>query len=242
MALAPGTTSGTYNGNFSNAKVVFEAFDRIGIRAPSLTRHHMLSARDSLFLELESWSTKGGPNLWKVIDGTINLQAGVGTYQLPTSLITLTEVWYSIVDGIAPGVNSDRIMIPINRSQYAMISNKLQQGTPTQFWFERLQVPEVTLWQVPQSGQVAPNYIVQWFGLRQIQDANLATGEVPDVVYRSLDALCACMAERLAEKFAPDRLAVMEQRAAKAWAQFATDDQEMGPVTMQPNLSGYGRI
>jgi hypothetical protein len=246
MATVPGTSSGTYSFSPSNYSVVTEAFDRVRIRPPELTRHHMNSARLSLNLELLDWSNSG-INLWKVVSGTVNLQPGVAIYNIDPSIETLTEVYYTQVNGDGAGQNNDRIMVPITRTQYAMIPNKLTQGTPTQYWFEMLAQPTITFWQVPQIG--VPNYVASYFALQRIQDANLGNGETPNVVYRGLEALCARMALRLFDKFGPTdplQSSEMEKRliahAQVAWDNFQTRDQESGPLMIQPAVGVYGRM
>lgn len=242
----PGTSSSTYGFGLSNGEILFESFDRIGVRPQMITRHHLTSARNSLNLELLTWVNSGAP-LWKIVSGTIELVANQAVYTLPTNLVTLTEMWYSQVNANGTGQNSDRIMVPLTRTEYAMIPNKLQPGTPTQFWYEMLAAPQVTLWQVPFTG--APTYVCNWFGLQQIQDAGIGSGETPDVVYRALEALCARLALRLFSKFGPENPAVrqvkrqeLKEEADTAWADFATRDQEMGPQMIQPAIGVYGKI
>lgn len=245
MALS---TSGTYNFTLPNASVVLEAFDRIGIQPPQVSRHMLASARTSLNLEFIDWENSGF-NFWKLTSGSLTLVAGTGTYLMPSNLVTVEEVYYSQVNALGTGVNSDRMLTPITRDQYAMITNKNQQGVPTQYWFQMLQTPQITLWEVPQSGQAAPNYTVSWYGLQQMQDANLGVGEVPDVARRGIDALCARMAVRLAEKFGPKdpnaRTQMMMEKktlAAEAWDKFARRDQEPGAMSYRPNIRAYARM
>lgn len=248
MALAPGSTSGTWNfGTLSNAGVVIEAFERCEWALPELERHHFISARQSINLELLAWSN-AGTNLWKIINGTINLTYGTPTYTLPTNLVTLTDVWYTTVNGNGAGYNLDRILVPITREQYAMLPNKYQPGTPTQFWFEFLATPQITIYQPSQF--TAPAYVINWFGLQQIEDSNIGGGQSPDVVPRALDALCAKLAMRLFQKFphkiaAPLRgakRAALKEEADEAWMLFTARDQEMGPTLIQPNVGIYGRM
>jgi len=235
----PGDTSGTYDFTLSNASVVTEAFDRINMPPQSLERHHMVSARTSLNLALQAFSNRGVA-LWKITSGTINLVAATATYAMSANLVDITEVYYSTVNGNGSGYNSDRILTPLTRTQYAMLPNKLQPGTPTAYWFQRLATPQLTLWQPPAAG--APNYVVNWYGIQRIEDAGIAGGETPDVVYRGLDALCAELAARLAMKFAPALRDARKADAMEAWAEFTANDQEAGPVLMQPNVAGYGRM
>ena len=241
MAVTPGTTSGTYGFALSNGEIIIEAFDRIGVRPQQLDRHHMMSARTSINLELLNWANIGF-NLWKETSGTIDIASGTATYTMPTNLVTVTEVWYSLVNGLGSGINSDRIMLPMTRTQYAQLPNKLQQGTPTQFWYQMLAVPQITLWQVPAPGADAPTYVVNWYGLERMQDAEPTSGQTPDVVYRGLEALCARLSWRLAEKFAPARMAEKKELADAAFYDMQTRDQEMGPLLIQPQVGVYGRI
>lgn len=240
------TTSGAFSFQMSNASILFEAFDRIGVRPPQVDRHMMISARNSMNLEFIDWEDAGF-NFWKLTSGTIALVAGQAVYQLPSSLVTLTDVWYTNVNALGAGSNSDRIMTPMQRSEYAQISNKDQQGTPYQYWFQMLVPPQITLWEVPAIG--APNYVVNWYGLQQMQDANMGSGETPDVPRRALEALTARMAFRLCEKFGPQqpqaRQALMSEKKAladDAWEKFQRRDQEPGPTLILPNVAGYARM
>jgi hypothetical protein len=243
----PGTSSGTTAFTLSNGEILFEAAERCGKNPAEITRNHMISLRRSLNLELVRWSLRG-VNLWKVVEATITLVAGQATYALPSDLVTLTELWYSTQNGPvlpvppppSPGITTDRFMAPLTRTEYAMIPNKTQTGIPTQYWFERLAAPQLTLWQVPAYG--APYATLNYFYLQRIFDANLGSGETPDVVYRGLDALCSGITARFAEKFAPEMFKDKKAQAAEDWEYFITNDQETGPFMMTPNVSVYGRL
>jgi len=236
----PGMSSGTYGFAPSNAAILYEAFDRIQIRPTAVDRHHLQSGTLSLNLELQRFSNLGINN-WKMITGVINLVAGQATYVLPPTLVTMTEMYYTTVNGNGAGYNLDRIMRPMTREQYAMIPNKLQPGDPTQFWFQRLEVPQVTIWQPAIQG--APEYIINWNALQRIQDAGIASGETPDIVYRGFDALCAALAHRLAVKFSPPPIQQLRKvEATEAWNDFVANDIENGPMIMQPNVGIYGRM
>ena len=240
----PGQSSGTQTFFLSNSELVFEAFDRCQVRPTEITRHHLISARRSMNLELLDWSNKG-INLWEMVQAQLTLIAGQPTYTLPQNLVTVTEMYFSTVNANGAGFNSDRIMIPITRTQYAQIPNKLQPGTPTQYWLERLEAPVMTIWQPPFQG--GPAYVINYNYLQRIDDAGLATGETPDVPYRALEALCCGLAKRVAKKFAPAglRQQIVAETASdftEAWNNFITNDQEDGPMIMQPNVGGYGRM
>ena len=241
------TSSGTYGFAPTNFSLIIEAFDRIPDRPPELTQHQILSARTSLNLEMISWEN-AGLNGWKIVVGTINLVAGTATYSLPANVVMLTDLLYTTVNGGGAGVNSDRIMTPIAKSQYAEITNKLQAGTPSQYWLDLLMPqPQVTIWQPPAVG--APTNILSYYGLQQTQDAGIGGGETPDAPRRAFDALAARLTLRLAEKFGPKdpqaREGLMKEKAMiaeQAWDLFTRRDQDMGAIKIQPNISGYARI
>ncbi len=242
-------SSGTWNFALSNFSIVADAFERIQIPPESTTPQQLISARNSLNLELLEWSNRGF-NFWKLTSGTINLVVNQATYVLPSTLVTLTELWYSVVNGGGTGVNQDRIMVPIDRTSYAQIVNKLQPGIPTQYWLQMLSpAPQITIWQVPQSGQVAPAAVLNWYGLEQIEDANVSGAETPDIHYRATEALIAGLALRLCEKFGPTqpqaRQAMMLEKktlADNAWNNLERRDQEPGYITFRPNIFAYGRM
>ena len=243
-----GATSGLFSFQLSNSGVIFEAFDRIGKRPPQVDRHMVASARISLNLELLDWSNEGW-NFWKTTSGTINLAANQPTYALPPDLVTIEELYYSQLNTLGSGINSDRMMVPITRTQYAAVVNKLQPGIPSQYWFQMLDPPQVTIWPVPAMGQVAPSFVLNWFGLQQMEDANPYGGEVPDIHYRATDTLCAKMAVRLCEKFGPEdadsRTELMTEKkmiADASWMALQRRDQEPGNVTFRPMVYPYARM
>lgn len=241
-------TSGTFNFALTNTSILFEAFDRIQIDPELITPRQMVSARVSLNLELETWDNEGF-NFWKTTSGTIPLLNNQETYTLPTNLSVLTELWYSQVNALGTGVNQDRIMVPMTRSDYAFITNKLQPGLPTRYWLQMTIPQQITIWEVPQAGAVAPNVVLNWFGLQQIQDANTGGTETPDIPYRAIEALCAKMALRLCEKFGPKdpqarQQLMLEKKtiADSAWNNMARRDQEPGDMIIRPNVGVYGRL
>ena len=234
------TTSGTYAFEMANAQLLSEAFDRIQIRGPALTRSHLISAHQSLNLEMTRWGNLG-INLWKVSSGTINLVAGTATYALPQQMELLTDLSYRTVGGSSAQDDTDRYMMTLTRQQYAMMPAKGTQGVPTQYWFQRMPVPQITLYPVPAAG--APDYILVWYGLLRMEDASPTGGQTPDIPYRAYDALCAALAHRLAIKFSePAVVAARKADAAEAWIEFTSNDQEIGSARVAPNVGMYGRL
>lgn len=250
IAVTPGTGSLVFTGfaptitqlpsglfSLSNSDILIEAFGRIGVQPPEITRHHLLTGRNAINLEVQSW-TNESTTQWSVVTNTVQLVPGQATYQLPANMVDLFEL--TMLDTYG----NTALLLPMERSQYAAIANKLTLGVPTFYWLQKLRPPQITLWQVP----AQPN-VLTWYGLQQIQDSNLGSAEVPNVPYRGIDALCARVAVRLCEEFGPkDRRANAAMKKQKialakiAWEKFQRRDQEQGPTTIRLMTKKYRRI
>lgn len=248
------TTSGTYLYNPSIADLFLEAFGRINIFGAQITRDHIFHARRSTNLMFVAWANRGIA-LWAIDLQTISLAAGQATYTVDPATIAVLDVYYSQVNGGGVGVNADRIMTPMSRTEYAEIPNKLQTGTPTRYWFEKLAVetpaggalsgPTMTIWQPALPSQIAPNFVINFYRFRRMQDAVPQMGQQPDIHYRFLDAFAAELAVRLAQKFKPELLAnpnnSLERSKKETWDEAVETDQEDAPLTITPMLGGYWR-
>jgi len=229
------TTSGTYTYNPSIGEVVLYAFNLCQVRSTSIAQEHLNSARQAMNMLLSRWSNMG-VNLWKVDTETITLQAGVSTYSVPSDTVMILDMYSRTPSGTT---NTDRIMMPISRTEYASYPNKLQQGFPTVFWFDRLISPTVTIWPVP-DGSGSPTTIT-YYRVTQVQDANLPGGETIDVPYRWLDAFANGLAYYLARIWQPQLVGQLKQEADEAYMIAANQDTENVSVYISPMISGYFR-
>tara|TARA_R110000868_G_scaffold5086_1_gene31451 strand:+ start:63 stop:755 length:693 start_codon:yes stop_codon:yes gene_type:complete len=229
------TTSGTYSYNPSIGEVVLYAFNLCQVRSTSIAQEHLNSARQAMNMMLSRWSNMG-PDLWKVDTVTITLQAGVSTYSVPADTVMILDMYARTPSGTT---NTDRIMMPVSRSEYASYPNKLQQGFPTVFWFDRLISPTVTVWPVP-DGSGSPTTIT-YYRVTQVQDANLPGGETIDVPYRWLDAFANGLAYYLARIWQPQLVGQLKQEADEAYMIAANQDTENVSVFISPQIQGYFR-
>ena len=229
------TSSGTYSYNPSIGEVVLYSFNLCQIRSTSLAQEHLNSARQAMNMMLSRWSNMG-PDLWKVDTETITLQAGVSTYSVPSDTVMILDMYSRTPSGTT---NTDRIMMPISRTEYASYPNKLQQGFPTVFWFDRLISPTVTVWPVP-DGSGSPTTIT-YYRVTQVQDANLPGGETIDVPYRWLDAFANGLAYYLARIWQPQLVGQLKQEADEAYMIAANQDTENVSVFISPQIQGYFR-
>lgn len=226
------TTSGTHSFFPDNAEILFEAFDRIGIRGVELTREKIQSARRSMNFALQEWAIKG-INLWSIELVDIALEKGVASYDLGSDTISVLDVYINSTS------TKDRVLTSISRSTYALIPDKTVQAPPTSFWVNRsTPIPTITLWQVP---DLDDTYTLHYYRLRQLEDAKPTNSQTADIPYRFLEALTAEMTKRLAMKYAKDQYATMKLEAEEAWSIATTDDREIAPMKIVPDLSGYTR-
>jgi hypothetical protein len=229
------TTSGTTNFSPSIGEVTLYSFNLCQVRSTSLTQEHLNSARQAMNMMLSRWSNMG-PDLWKVDTETITLVAGQSTYPVPADTIMILDMYARTPAGTS---NTDRIMMPISRTEYASYPNKAQQGFPTVFWFDRLINPTVTIWPVP-DGSGAPSTIT-YYRVTQIQDANLPGGETIDVPYRWLDAFANGLAYYLSRIWQPQLSAQLKAEADEAYQIAAAQDTENVSVFISPQIAGYFR-
>jgi hypothetical protein len=226
------TTSSTYNFALSNADVMIEGYARCGVRRTELVAEHIADGRNSINLAMVKFGILI-PNLWASEQYTFPLVAGTTTYTLPARTNMILSCFIRTGSGSS---QQDRIMYGVSEYEYASFPNKNSQGFPSNFWFNRQTTPQLNFYLTPDSTQTYTAYLQI---ARQLQDANLPSGETPDVPIRFLDALCAEVAYRLSRKYAPDKEQMRKQDAAEAWAIAATNDTENVALNISPMLGGY---
>lgn len=132
----------------------------------------------------------------------------------------------------------DRIISPISRTDYAALPDKLQQGFPSVYWFDRLINPTLTIWQVPDGN--GP-YALYYYRVSQIQDAVPQSGQTADIPYRFQEAFVAAIAWHLARKWKPEIEALRKQDAAEAVALAIAEDREAVSLNIAPDTDEYYR-
>ena len=226
------TTSATYNFNPSLGELSLYVFNMIGVRNTAITQEHMSAFRLAANLALSRWSAKG-VNLWTVDLQTIALVQGVKTYSVPSNTIVMLDAY--ITQGSTNPTN--RLILPISRSEYASYANPDQQGFPTTFWFDRLLSPYVTLWPVPDGTQTSMSY----YRVRQIQDSVLTDAMTPELPVYFLDAFALECGWRLALSWAPSKVDVIKALAKEAYDDAVAQNIETAQVYISPMVGGYFR-
>lgn len=225
------TTSGTTSFNPTLGGLTIYAYQMIGVRPTELLQEHMDVARMASNLLLSRWSSQG-VNLWRVELVTQPLTQGTSTYNVDANVVNILDAYIRTTTN---GVNTDRIIMPISRSEWASYPNKQQQGFPTVIWFDRLLSPTLTVWPVPDGSQTSVNY----YALVQIEDAVLQGAKQVDIPYYFMEAFAFALAARLAAIWAPDRAAAMKAMADEAYNIAASQNIENASFYVSPMISGY---
>ena len=229
------TTSGTYTFNPSLGELTLYAFNMCGLRNTSLVQEHYESARMATNLMLSRWANQG-VNLWAVDLITTPLVTGQSTYSVDPNTVMILDAY---VVNSGSGANTDRIILPISRTEYASYPNKTQQGFPTVYWFDRLLSPTVTVWPVPNTSQ-GPTTL-KYYRVRQIQDSALTDGQTVEIPYRWMEAFATGLAARLAMIWAPQIAAGLKQIADESYGIAAAQDTEYVQMYISPMVNGYWR-
>lgn len=226
--------SGTYNFAPSSGEIIMNAFQRIKIRPTEILTTHLQSAVMELNLLLARMSNLQ-PNLWTVDLQALPLVQGTATYSLPAETVMITNAYVSTGSG---DERVDKLIWPLSQTEYASISNKNSQGTPTTFWFNRVISPTITLYLVPDG---EGPYTVYYYRVRQVQDATLSNGVNVEVPYLWLDALVAGLAHRMARIYMPELEQIRKVDADEAWNIAATQNVENVNLMIIPGLGTYYR-
>jgi hypothetical protein len=227
------STSGTYNFNPSLGELTIYAYQLIGVRPTALLQEHMDVARTSTNMMFTRWSNQG-VNLWTV-DLTVQpLTADVAQYVVTNNTVVVLDAYIRTTVGTQ---ETDRIILPISRTEYASYPNKGQQGFPTTFWFDRQLNPTITLWPVPDGTQTSLVY----YSVSRIQDANLSGAQQLDIPPIWLEAMAYGLAERLAMIWAPEKVAIFKPMADESYQIAANQNVETASQYISPQISGYWR-
>lgn len=127
----------------------------------------------------------------------------------------------------------------MNRDSYTGLTNKLQNGTPLNYNFEKLLMPKLMLWPVPIKDS---DVIVVW-RQRRVQDVGeLAQRlEVPD---RWFESIIWSLAKNLSFELpdiTPERIQLIIAQAADALRDAELGESDGAPMYIAPNISGYTR-
>lgn len=240
------TTSGTTAFNLNLNELIEEAFERCG--AELRTGYDFRTARRSLNLLTIEWANRG-INLWTIEQGSIPLNQGQITYELPIDTIDLLEHVVRTQSGQGQtDININRISV----DTYATIPNKNAQGRPIQVWINRqsgatypaggrpagtntttgVDHPTINVWPAPEQSNY---YTFVYWRLRRIQDAGTGV-TTQDIPFRFVPCMVAGLAYHLSKKIpgALERSQMLKMEYEELWQQAADEDREKAPLRIAP--------
>jgi len=239
------TTSGTatFEKGFTIADITEEAYERIGIQGVS--GYQLKSARRSLNILFQEWANRG-LHYWEVRNNSITLVDGQATYTMYRSTDDGTSdatAVYGVDDVLEASYrNSSSVDFPltkISRSEYQSLSNKTDEGTPTQYFVQRfIDKITITLYLTPGSSEAGNT--INYYYTKRIEDAGAYTNDA-DVPYRFVPCMVAGLAYQLSIKHAPERIQVLKllyedelQRALQEDG--SSSSSYITPKTYYPNV------
>jgi len=220
-------TSGTTSFNLSIDEVIEEAYERCGVQTNS--GYDLRSARRKLNLLFSEWGNRG-INLWKVELNEVALVTGQANYSVDSAASDVLEAYISSSAG-TPGTSTNDISLTkIDRSAYAALPNKGQQGQPSQYFVDRQRTPVIYLYQTPDLNTYT---YLKYYTINRIEDAGAYTND-PDVVFRFLPCMCSGLAFYLAHVKAPDRVAILKQLYEDELDRALREDGQRASVYISP--------
>ena len=248
------STTANFESTFSIDEVIEEAYERCGVQ--SITGHQLKSARRTLNILFQEWGNRG-LHYWTVGNTNLNLVEGQAEYIFyrtatdGTSAVTVGGTTGTATYGLSDilessyrqsydtGDQTDSPLTKVDRSTYSAFSNKLSQGTPSQYWVQRL-IDKVTFTLYPTPDSTAANNFVYINFIKRITNAGEYTN-VGDLPYRFVPCMVAGLAYYLAVKFAPDRIQVLKMLYEDELNRALTEDGSSSssfitPKTYYPNI------
>lgn len=134
-------------------------------------------------------------------------------------------------------------MGPLNRDTYVAQSNKVFEGRPTTYWFQRdIPRPDINLWPAPNDSAAQTCQLIAW-RQRHVMDVAALRQDV-EVPRRWLDAIAWGLADRVGVETPAVDMAVLpliQARAAQSLMRAYEGDSDGAPTQIMPQISGYTR-
>jgi len=219
-------TSGSRDFDLDTAEIIEEAYERCGLEVR--TGYDARTARRSMNLMFADWANRG-LNLWTVKQATQALTAGTATYSFDSSYTDLLEV-------VLRRGGVDYELDRMSRSEYLTLPNKSTTGRPSQYYYNRQIVPEISLWSTPDSS----TDVLVYYYVQRIQDVD-ALVNTTDAPFRFLPCMVAGLAYYIAMKRAPDRIQLLKAVYEEEFQRAADEDEDRVSLKLQPSIQ-YLRV
>jgi len=227
------SSSGETAFNLSILELAEEAWERASGGTSELrSGYDLRTTRRSINLLTLEWSTRG-LNFWTIEQGTIALTAATATYDMPTDTIDILEAVIRQNAGVV-ATQTDLSISRISVSTYSSIPNKLTQGRPIQYWFDRQVAPRIVVWQVPPDS----SYTFVYWHMRRIEDAGNQGSYTMDMPFRFLPAFTAGLAFYLAQKLpeGASRIEMLKSEYEQQFDMALGSDHDSAPLRLVPKV------
>jgi len=207
------TTSGTttFDKTFAIDEIIEKAYERIGMQGVS--GNQLRQARRSLNIMFQEWANRG-LHYWEVANNSITLVDGQATYTMFRSTgdgTSSTTAVYGVDDVLEASYRNNNVDTPLTkiaRSAYQALSNKTSEGTPTQYFVQRL-IDRVTITLYLTPGSTEAGKFINYYYVKRIQDVGDYTNAA-DVPYRFVPCMASGLAFYLSQKFKPQLVQQMK--------------------------------
>ena len=218
----PNTTSGTatFDKTFSIEEIIEDAYQRVGV--DQLTGYQLKSARRSINIMFQEWANRG-LHYWELKETNIDLienqaeyhffrsaaddtadsnRAQATTNQIESTIFGMDDVLEATFrTNRTQSSQQDVALTKISRSDYSALANKLQVGTPVQYYVQRfIDRVTVTVYPVPNSSAASSD--MHLYYVKRIDDVGDYTN-AGDVPYRFVPCMVSGLAYYLAQKYNP---------------------------------------
>lgn len=148
---------------------------------------------------------------------------------------------FSFSSVVVASATYEQTVQQISRDDWTALPNKSQSGRPsTNFYYEKLVAPQVTLWPVPNN---STDHLVVWRH-RQVKDITTSLQASLDIPARWLEPIIWQLAVRLAVELPqvdPARRQEVIQLAERYLIEGEWNETDHGPVFLTPRISAYTR-
>jgi hypothetical protein len=179
-------------------------------------------------LMFAEWANRG-INLWTVKQGTQALTSGTATY-------TFTADYTDLLEVVLRRSGTDYELGRMSRGEYLTLPNKTSTGRPSQYFFDRQTLPQITLWATPDS---STDTLVYYY-IKRIQDVDTLVNTA-DAPFRFLPCMISGLAYYVAMKKAPERVQLLKAVYEEEFQRAAAEDEDRVPLKLQPSIQ-YLRV
>jgi len=134
---------------------------------------------------------------------------------------------------------TDRLIIPMSRSDWAATANKGMTGFPTTYWLDKLLQPVMYLWPIP---NVFVPQGLQYYMQQRPTNVDMGNGTNVEIPYEYYDYYTWSLAERLAYIYAPDKVQIIGPRKQAAYLKAMQASTENVPINMDIEMRSYYRV